>query len=64
MQQAKVSGEKLPGSNRNRMYLVILGVLFSLALPVKGAGQVSFSEIQALEYSAPNEVVPYGAGEY
>ena len=46
------------------MYLVILGVLFSLALPVKGAGQVSFSEIQALEYSAPNEVVPYGAGEY
>ena len=49
MQQAKESGEKLPESNRNRMYLVILGVLFSLALPVKGAGQVSFSEIQALE---------------
>ena len=64
MQQAKVSGEKLPKSNRNRMYLVILGVLLSLALPVKGAGQVSFSEIQALEYSTPNEIVPYGAGEY
>lgn len=64
MQQAKVSGKKLPESNRNRMYLVILGVLFSLALSVKGAGQVSFSEIQALEYSTPNEIVPYGAGEY
>ena len=46
------------------MYLVILGVLFSLALPLKVVGQVSFSEIQALEYSTPNEVIPYGAGEY
>ena len=64
MQQAKVSGKELPGSNRNRMYLVILSVLFILTLPVQGAGQVSFSEIQALEYSAPNEVVPYGAGEH
>ena len=25
---------------------------------------MSFSEIQALEYSTPNEVIPYGAGEY
>ncbi|MDG1908879.1 MAG: alpha/beta hydrolase [Pseudomonadales bacterium] len=64
MQQAKVSGKELPGSNHNRLYLVILSVLFILTLPVKGAGQVSFSEIQALEYSAPNEVVPYGAGEH
>lgn len=64
MQQAKVSGKELPGSNHNRLYLVILSVLFILTLPVQGAGQVSFSEIQALEYSAPNEVVPYGAGEY
>ena len=64
MQQAKVIGEKLPESNRNRMYLVILGVLYSLALPLKVVGQVSFSEIQALEYSMPNEVIPYGAGEY
>lgn len=64
MQRAKVSGKELPGSNHNRLYLVILSVLFILTLPVKGAGQVSFSEIQALEYSAPNEVVPYGAGEY
>ena len=46
------------------MYLVILGVLFSLALPLKVLGQVSFAEIQALEYSMPNEVIPYGAGEY
>ncbi|MDA7772711.1 alpha/beta hydrolase [Pseudomonadales bacterium] len=64
MQQAKVSGKELPGSNHNRLYLVILSVLFILTLPVQGAGQVSFSEIQALEYSAPNEVVPYGAGEH
>ncbi|MBT3736710.1 MAG: alpha/beta hydrolase, partial [Gammaproteobacteria bacterium] len=64
MQQAKVSGKELPGSNHNRLYLVILSVLFILTLPVKGAGQVSFSEIQALEYSTPNEVIPYGAGEY
>jgi acetyl esterase/lipase len=64
MQRAKVSGKESPGSNRNRMYLVILSVLFILTLPVKGVGQVSFSEIQALEYSAPNEVIPYGAGEY
>ena len=64
MQQAKVSGKELPGSNHNRLYLVILSVLFILTLPVKGAWQVSFSEIQALEYSTPNEVIPYGAGEY
>ena len=64
MQRAKVSGKELPGSNHNRLYLVILSVLFILTLPVKGAGQVSFSEIQALEYSTPNEVIPYGAGEY
>ena len=64
MQQAKVSGKELPGSNHNRLYLVILSVLFILTLPVQGAGQMSFSEIQALEYSAPNEVVPYGAGEH
>ena len=64
MQQAKVSGKELPGSNHNRLYLVILSVLFILTLPVQGAGQVSFSEIQALEYSTPNEVIPYGAGEY
>lgn len=64
MQRAKVSGKELPGSNHNRLYLDILSVLFILTLPVKGAGQVSFSEIQALEYSTPNEVIPYGAGEY
>jgi len=64
MQRAKVSGKELPGSNHNRLYLVILSVLFILTLPVQGAGQVSFSEIQALEYSTPNEIVPYGAGEY
>ena len=64
MQRAKVSGKELPGSNHNRLYLVILSVLFILTLPVKGAGQLSFSEIQALEYSTPNEVIPYGAGEY
>ena len=58
MQQAKVSDKKLPESKRNRMYLVILGVLFSLELPLKVLGQVSFAEIQALEYSMPNEVIP------
>ena len=64
MRRASVNGKQSREAIRVRVYLACLFAWFCLVVPLQAAEQVSFSDIQALEYRAPNEVISYGASPY
>jgi len=64
MQGYKTIGRAPARPNSARTGLVLLIILLCHGFPVIAAGQVSFSEIQALDFSEPNEVIQYGADEH